>query len=70
MPTYEYLCLECGDTFELQATMAEKTKGLDEQCPNCEGTLTQQVYGGISVRTNSRNTPPPTGGCCPGGGCC
>ena len=71
MPTYEYTCLECGDPFEVQASMQDKVKGIEVACPSCGGSMVQQIFGSISVATRSAGRdsagPPP---CCPGGGCC
>lgn len=34
MPSYDFICRECGTLFEVQATFAEKSAGLNPDCPN------------------------------------
>ena len=71
MAVYEYLCKDCGDTFELQRSMAD-AEG-DVRCPSGH----DQVRRRFSVYAMSGgSTPAPApmasggggGGCC-GGGC-
>jgi putative FmdB family regulatory protein len=40
MPTYDYLCLECGHQFEARQSM--KDPHLTE-CPNCKGKVKRKV---------------------------
>ena len=43
MPTYEYKCIECGNTFELFQTMsAEPIK----TCPKCHGDVKRLIGPG------------------------
>jgi putative FmdB family regulatory protein len=82
VPTYEYLCADCGAETEVRASITEKTAGLRPACPACAGTALRQVFrpvarvGGGSVPLASgmpvASAGPgggPGGGCC-GGGCC
>ncbi|MCJ7645504.1 zinc ribbon domain-containing protein [bacterium] len=74
MPTYEYVCSECQNKFDVYATMAEKEKGLKPECPNCHSKKTIQVFGSVNFLGgskggfNSGSMP----GCGPaaGPGCC
>ncbi|MGC8777196.1 MAG: FmdB family zinc ribbon protein [Candidatus Caldatribacteriaceae bacterium] len=56
MPTYEYRCDQCGYVTEVQASLAEKEKGLDLTCPHCGSKSLTQVFGGFLL------------GCSPKGG--
>lgn len=71
MPTYEYVCTECGRKSEVRATLAEKQKGLDMVCAACGGRRMTRVFGGFAVGRSSGSgasaCPPDAGpGCCRG----
>ena len=72
MPNYEYMCRECGKLFEVQATFAEKSAGLQPECPDCHGMETHQV---ITTGLLVHASPGRSGGSCCGpdsgpSGCC
>jgi putative FmdB family regulatory protein len=67
MPTYEYVCTECGH--DLEVVQSFKDDALTE-CPNCHGKL-RKLFGNVGVsfkgsgfyKTDSRGksaTPPPS----------
>jgi putative FmdB family regulatory protein len=66
--TYEYKCDSCGTVFEINATVAEKARGLRPECPICASPEATQVYSSMALFSRSRSgggTPP----CCgPGSG--
>ncbi|MCK4802188.1 zinc ribbon domain-containing protein [bacterium] len=68
MPTYEYSCLDCGNRFDIFATLSEKEKGLKVKCPKCKSKKTSQVFGNISVITPGKNKSP-SSNCPPGCSC-
>jgi putative FmdB family regulatory protein len=75
MPTYEYHCKECGYTFDVRATVAEKERGLAASCEKCGSGELEQVFGGFSLITNrsvkGRSADSAAGGCCGGkSDCC
>ncbi len=37
MLTYEYVCSNCAERFEIYMTLAEKETNKNLQCPNCVG---------------------------------
>jgi len=73
MPTYEYFCLECGNKFDIFATLSEKEKRLKVTCQKCRSKKTSQVFGKISIitpgksKSSSSSCPPvcPPGCSCP-----
>ena len=76
MPTYEYICQDCHMVMEIQATIAEKERGLTPICPTCGGTRMAQAFGGVTVMGKARGNsggsacgPQAGPGCC-GSGCC
>ena len=46
---YQYQCQDCGQSFEVQATLAEKEAGLNPQCPRCRSEEAEQVFTGIGM---------------------
>jgi putative FmdB family regulatory protein len=71
MPTYEYACTEYGEQIEIQATIAEKEKGLKVVCPKCGSKKTARVFGSFMVAGTGRGRGvPPNCGPSAGPGCC
>ncbi len=72
MPIYEYACTACGEQIEVQATIAEKEKGLKVVCPKCGSRKTARVFGSFTVTGASRGQGGPSTCCGPqaGPGCC
>ncbi len=71
MPSYNYRCRSCGDTFELSRPMAQSSD--PAQCPSGHADtvklLTTFSVGGSGAAPAGPVAPAAGGGCC-GGGCC
>lgn len=70
MPIYEYVCLDCGDRFELIRSM----KAADESatCENCESEHTSRLLALFNAHSSGRVVAGNhDGGCagCSGGSC-
>ena len=58
MPTYQYVCTDCGERLELQQSFSDEALTV---CPTCDGRL-RKVFGAVGVvfkgsgfyRTDSR----------------
>jgi putative FmdB family regulatory protein len=46
MPTYDYLCTDCGHTFEEFQQMSDP---LLTECPDCNGTLKRLIGAGAGL---------------------
>lgn len=71
MPTYEYVCTECGARTEVRATVSEKEKGLTVTCPQCGSQKMTQVFGEFMMIGSSKGQTSPS--CCgsiSGSSCC
>ncbi|HIY42564.1 MAG TPA: zinc ribbon domain-containing protein [Candidatus Nocardiopsis merdipullorum] len=66
MPTYEFRCRECGDTFERSRPMSRSDAPAD--CPQGHGD-TVRLLSTVAVAGRATAPAPSGGGCC-GGGCC
>ncbi|HBU04402.1 MAG TPA: FmdB family transcriptional regulator [Acidimicrobiaceae bacterium] len=45
MPTYDYRCNDCGETFEIWQSFSEDAL---TECPTCEGEL-KKVYSKVGI---------------------
>jgi len=65
MPTYEYVCKDCGARLDVFQDFSEASLTV---CPECQGTL-RKKFGTVGVtfkgsgfyRTDSRSTPASSG---------
>src|SRR3990172_9020414 len=55
MPTYDYICQDCGRPFDVQATMADYAKGLKPTCPHCRSKKAIRSFTNINVISGLRN---------------
>ena len=69
MPVYEYKCQDCGAKTDVKASIEEKSKGLNVRCEACESSNTRQVFAGIDILSQTRDSSD-RGGCCGGDDCC
>jgi putative FmdB family regulatory protein len=69
MPFYTLKCQDCGNNFDVQASLKEKEQKEASKfnCPKCQSknTVFKFNLSNIIKKDNSSQ-----GSCCPGGGCC
>ncbi len=72
MPTYDYLCQDCGQVFSVQASMSEYAQGLRPTCPHCGSKKVVRTFSSVNVLSSRNRGMPRWGGCGPmaGPGCC
>jgi len=54
MPLYEYRCEECGKEFQIFATIAEYTGGINVSCPKCKSSKVARIIGRPTVLGTTR----------------
>ena len=54
MPVYEFVCADCGKTFDVVATLKEYGAGLGPECPKCGGVNVSQVFGTFTLLGGSK----------------
>jgi putative FmdB family regulatory protein len=54
MPTYEYECQKCGNTYSLTMTIREHDK-LKPRCPKCKSTKTRQIMSTFHTVTTRKS---------------
>ena len=50
MPTYEYVCSDCGKKFSVILTISEREKG-KVACPKCKGRKVAQQFTAVFTKT-------------------
>lgn len=56
MPAYDYVCQDCGATFEVRASMAAYAEGLSPRCKQCGSEHVARSFSAVSVLTGSGGT--------------
>jgi putative FmdB family regulatory protein len=69
MPTYEFVCADCGGRSEVRATVREKQAGLRHVCGACGGDRLRQAFSAVAVLSRRPAAVQAPGGCCGAGGC-
>jgi len=54
MPTYEYICKECGKKFTLVMTIGEHDKK-KPRCPKCASNKTEQCVHAFYAQTSKKS---------------
>lgn len=67
MPTYEFRCRRCGETFVEQRPMSASSD--PATCSQGHSDTTRLLNVAGSVSSIGSGSAPASGGCC-GGGCC
>lgn len=72
MPTYDYVCQDCGQPFEVRSSIADYSKGLKPRCPHCGSERAIRAFTRVQMLTSRGGGPDRSGGCGPscGPGCC
>jgi putative FmdB family regulatory protein len=45
--TYEYRCNGCDRSFEIEASLEEKVRGITPSCPHCGSEETKQLFSPV-----------------------
>jgi putative FmdB family regulatory protein len=68
VPTYDFRCRACGDTFQVSRPMM--ASGDPAACPaGHDDTVKLLTVGAVATGSRGAAAAPAGGGCC-GGGCC
>jgi putative FmdB family regulatory protein len=54
MPTYEYVCRKCDQTFSRIERISEHGEK-KVKCPACKSTRVEQVFGSVFVKTGKKS---------------
>ena len=67
MPSYDYRCRDCGQSFTIQASMDDARDQVT--CPACQARDVVRLFGGIATLGGTKATVA-AGPASQGGGCC
>ncbi len=70
MPTYDYLCQECGKPFEMRLSIAEYSERKSSPCPHCGSPTVVRRFTPVNLATGSRAVAGPATGCDPTSSSC
>ena len=54
MPTYEYHCSDCGETFTRREHVSEHAERAPA-CPKCGSNRVEQHFGSVFVKTSRKS---------------
>jgi putative FmdB family regulatory protein len=54
MPTYEFRCVKCSQSFEKVMTVAQRGKARPV-CPACKSRKVEPVFGGFFAKTSRKS---------------
>jgi putative FmdB family regulatory protein len=75
MPSYDFVCQDCGNPYEVRISMSAYSAGEGRQCPTCGSAKVERAFTGVNVIAGSRSGGGGSrdmsgtfgGGCGPGG---
>jgi putative FmdB family regulatory protein len=54
MPSYEFICRDCGAPYEARLSMSAYASGEGRRCPACGSANVERHFTEVSVLTSSR----------------
>lgn len=63
MPAYDYVCEDCGASFEVRASMSAYSQGLKPTCPECGSQNAVRKFAAVNVLTRSLGGSSSSGRC-------
>ncbi|MDO8668037.1 MAG: zinc ribbon domain-containing protein [bacterium] len=72
MATYTYKCSDCGEVFDVKASIKEKEEGKSEKftCPKCQSKNIKQEFSAVNFVKNVFKGSEKTDGSCCGDSVC
>lgn len=56
MPTYDYVCQDCGQRFDVRMSISAYSEGAKPNCAACGSTNVARGYSTVTVLTGSRGS--------------
>jgi putative FmdB family regulatory protein len=66
MPSYDFVCQECGKSFEVRLSISAYSAGEGRACPECGSRKVERAFTAVNVIAGSHSSS----GSGSGGGCC
>jgi putative FmdB family regulatory protein len=55
VPRYDYICRDCGTTFDVRISISAYSEGAKPPCPECGSDETARSFSAVNVFTGSRS---------------
>ena len=69
MPSYDFVCQDCGAPFEVRLSMSAYEAGEGRSCTRCGSTKVERAFTAVNVIAGGRSGDSySSGGCCRGSG--
>ena len=69
MPSYDFVCQDCGAPFEVRLSMSAYEAGEGRSCTQCGSTKVERAFTAVNVIAGGRSGDSySSGGCCRGSG--
>jgi putative FmdB family regulatory protein len=70
MPSYDFVCQDCGAPFEVRLSMSAYEAGEGRACTRCGSTKVERAFTAVNVIAGGRSGGDSyaSGGCCRGSG--
>ena len=56
MPTYDYVCQDCGQRFDVRMSISAYTAGAKPSCSSCGSANVERGFTTVNVLTGSRGS--------------
>lgn len=66
MPSYDYVCRDCGRPFTLRLSMAAYSEGVRPACAECGSANVERSFSRVNVLTSARGGGSAAPSCGPG----
>ncbi len=69
MPSYDFVCQDCGSSFEARLSISAYSAGEGRECPKCGSTNVERTFTAVNVIAGSSSSGGSYGGssCGPSG---
>ena len=63
MPSYDFVCQDCGAPYEVRLSMSAYSAGEGRRCPTCDSPRVERAFTAVNVIAGNRSAPSfPSGG--------
>lgn len=67
MPSYDFVCQECGASFEVRLSISAYSAGEGRRCPSCASEKVERAFTAVNVIAGSHSSGGYTSGSSCGG---
>jgi putative FmdB family regulatory protein len=64
VPRYDYVCRDCGNSFDIRMSISAYSEGAAPSCPECGSDNATRSFAAVNVLTGSRSAGGAASGAC------